>query len=289
MDTKQLFTVISSENGISVPIIQDALKCGYLKAKEEFSLCVENGWIAVDDSGNVSDINHKTLQRKALSNGDCKEIAMQLTDDEIQWLERISESLYDGCQGFDASGKLKKEAEHLMTLQVLHSFRDKYFLSIDKSTFATIKTFFMEQPDDTPIADISYSVAMACIKEPVHGVELLSLEFVPLKCKKYIKRNIEKYRSEKAALRQPRSKKELSKFLFRFKLEIIAAFLSVCDFPTKEEYIKKAEENLSVVMNSEFCSELFKQASTDTVNQIRDDMTITDIREIRRALVDDDD
>lgn len=280
MKIQELFEFVLFEKELSIPIIQKRFDCGYSKAKKIFDECLNNKWAFFNSDSATWEINEKTLSRRKLTEKECEALGEQLSDREIKILERASTLDYEGCTGFKVEKTLSDEIVNLLSLNVIHSFSDLYFLSIDQDSVFEIKKYFLDIPDDILISQIAVPIIFACIECPEHGNQLLGSAYIIKEFKEYVRCNIEKFK--KRNLKYKKSNRKFSKNPLKF--DVIEELIATYEFSTKEEYDKAARMNCDIIINSKYMCDSFKETVKEATDEIINELTLDNILEIKKLL-----
>lgn len=279
MEEKTIRLYLKDKTHISVPELQTDLKVGYSQAKEIAQYLVKKSLAEEKPQGIAYRLNYRTLTPRTLSVREHWELTQSLTDQELAVLVRLSDEEKTPEELKDFSQELGRLEER----ELIHRFRDFYFLSLTEDSMIRLKEDMYEDVSKITLAQIGYPILVSCVEAEEKADELLSLQFIPKECKTYIIKGLERYARTGIKPKRARENGRFSKS-GALKYEILEAFVCNCQFDTKEEYDEAARENARIIENSPHCSKAFKEAARNAAREVEKELTLSNLMEIRKII-----
>lgn len=279
MEEKTIRLYLKEKTHISIPELQNDLDVGYGEAKEVAQYLVHKRWAEEKPQGIAYRLNYRTLTPRTLSVREHWELTQSLTDQELAVLVRLSDEEKTPEELKDFS----QELGHLEERELIHRFREFYFLSLEEGSMLRLKEDMYEDVSQITLAQIGYPILVSCVEADETPDELMSLEFIPRECKAYITRGLDRYARTRIKPKRARENGRFSRS-GALKYEILEAFVCNCKYDTKEEYDETARRNAQIIENSPHCSKAFKEAARNAAREVEKELTLSNLMEIRKII-----
>lgn len=278
---------LQGKERISIPELQKAFACGYGEAKAMVNRLIETYWIENKVEDVYYPLHVQRLNPKTLPAEECQNLWDTLSDKELALLGQLlrQEQEPDTANYSRFHGKLyEEELQSLIKQGLVHSFAEKYFLSVTEETVNQIKEAGEERPEDPMLAEVAYPILISCLARQEDELEITENLFLPKTCKQYIYDGLARFRVHQKKPKKLQSADDFNRNTLRY--EAIEAFLSNCKFQTKEEYEEEAERQCAMLRSSRHCPGAYKRAVEEACREIIEELTLSNIKEIQRILAD---
>ncbi|MBO5402802.1 MAG: hypothetical protein J6A85_06500 [Clostridia bacterium] len=275
--------LLNNKERLSVPEIQAYMKCDYTAAKKYLHFCVEEGLVSDEPMGLYYPVNFRTVNPATLTPEQVDFIGTLISADELSLIAALKRKERIKLSERPEIQSSPQDYNCVLSQGLVHRFGEWYYLSITKESAEKLLEAPTDDLDDELILYVARPIVTYCLEKGKYPMEFLSNGFLPDSCRGYIERG---YSHFSRLGKKPNYTKKLPKLKNKnvLKFELIEAFIGTYDYDTKQEYEDEAQIQLSALEAEEAFPEIFKEAARDAVNEICNELTYSNIREIRRII-----
>lgn len=278
------YDMLNKKKYVSVPDLQAELQCDYTNAKKYIQDLIEKGIISETPAGIYYTINTCSLHPRTLTEDETEMYYTVLSHDEFTLLDKLKTN---GRMKVSDFSKLVNNPEcdlsYVLHYELIHEFNGWYYLSITEESAEALLCCSVLEAEDELVAYVAQPLLSYCIDNQKDPADILRSDFLSASCKEYIEKGYDNFKRRKIKSPVPKRKPRMkNKNIIKF--EIIEAFISAFDFNTKQAYEDEANRQLAAIEAEPAYPDIFKTASRDAVNEICNELTYGNIREIRRII-----
>lgn len=282
---QKIIEYLKGKEEISLPDLQLDLGVSYREVIAAHRKLSENGYLSERIEGIRVRVNSLYVTPGELGEDDIRACVEAFDWCELSLLRDIEEFFdKDNCAQCEFENLSKNDGiELLIRHKIVHEFEGKHYPSITPSSYERLKDALRAVLDnDFDLgAAIGYPLFMCWTVDPKKACDIMSLPFIPEECRDYVDAKVHVYEQTR---RMPKSPNYKIKNKNIIKFEIIESFIDRCYFKTKDEYDSEAKKTLELIKRSDIFPDIIIMIMEQATKEIIEELTLTNIMEIRKII-----
>jgi len=274
---------------VSIPELQLAAACSYLRAKEILEALRAGGYVSRQVSGIHSPVNVKYVSPRSMTEEEVRSVFPEMSEQERTMLGLLVNAgskggyCYDPMDDFD--GGIRKCLELLYNRGMVHEFSGLVFPSVDAATHMLFVRLEREQENEYVSRFLAQPMIDHLTENPHIGPIYGELSLLPEFCKQYIRKQVAAFR-ETGAISEPPlpSPDDMLLMQHRISAEMLRALMLFCpDEQPKEMYVREVRACLQKMRMSELWDDMVLEAGNMILEQL-ESMEAEEIWEMQRSM-----
>lgn len=276
--------LIAENDSVSVPSLMMASGLSYRQVRGAVERLAADGAVTVRDDGFELEKSKKYFGQD-ISDEDFERLVKTLPVHCAEQLRLVARHDVNGFGGYGYKRVTKTTAEELYREGVIRQGIGGMTLAVSLSTAARLLEVLDRIPGDEVFAAVSYPLAIGFIKSgrPYH--EAVNMPVLTYEAAGYFAELMDKHEGGEELLPIPERPMDEE----RLKLLILKSFIERSLCGTKREYEKEMRKWVLTVTDMEEAPPIFKRCVKAAYDDLRKNLTLKEINDIRNAASDDPD
>ncbi len=282
---KELTDALRGRDSVCVAQLQTLLDISYSDARRTVAYLGENKYAAKKPEGVMFRLNKYHICPRELTEDECMNIGLSLDKTEYECLTRLTKYI-TRKKALERHISFRREKyDSLIEKGLAYYFEGELYSSLSVESIEKIKKWLMDLSEvDVELRAVALPVLLESIRNSTapSGAVMESL-FLPEKSKNFINAGVKKYAEDSkdlVSINLKVSDQELRKLSY----ELIEAFLYKKYYASKQSYVRSATRQLQLLANDAGCPPLFYRACEMAVDQIRNELSYSNMIEIRKIM-----